>query len=176
MKLQTNKVYLWGALLGILAVASALATTFILGKSSYLGTSTSFVRAAGFIEEFFSPASTSSLSYYLSTKLKVDWQFMLVIGVALGSFISAVLNRSFKIEWIPPIWRERFGPSIAKRASTAFVGGVIAMYGARLADGCPSGHGLSGMMQLTLSSFVALFLFFAVGALVAHLVYRGGKV
>jgi uncharacterized membrane protein YedE/YeeE len=175
MKLQNRKTYFWGGLLGLLAVASALATTFLLGKSSYLGTSTSFVRAAGFIEEFFSPASTSSLSYYLSTKLNVDWQFMLVIGIALGSFISAMMNRTFKIELIPPIWRERFGPSVVKRAAASFAGGMIAMYGARLADGCPSGHGLSGMMQLSLSSFVALFLFFALGTLMAHLVYRGGK-
>ena len=46
------------------------------------------------------------------------------------------------------------------------------MIGARLADGCPSGHGLSGMMQLSASSFVALALFFAAGALTAALVYR----
>ena len=46
------------------------------------------------------------------------------------------------------------------------------MIGARMADGCPSGHGLSGMMQLSVSAFVALALFFGIGMLVAHFVYR----
>ena len=175
--MNKNKTYVVGALLGALAIASALATTYLLGKTNYLGTSTSFVRAAGFIEQFFSSEITSSLTYYVNQKIRVDWQFMLVIGIAIGSFISSVASRTFKIEFIPPIWRERFGNSISKRAVFAFIGGVIAMYGARLADGCPSGHGLSGLMQLSVSSFVALFLFMFAGVLTAHIVYgkRGGK-
>ena len=103
--------------------------------------------------------------------IKIDWQFMLVIGIAIGSFISSITNRTFKIEFIPPIWKERFGNSIIKRAIFAFIGGAIAIYGARLADGCPSGHGLSGLMQLSVSSFVALFLFFLFGALTARVMY-----
>jgi uncharacterized membrane protein YedE/YeeE len=53
----------------------------------------------------------------------------------------------------------------------AFAGGVVAMVGARMADGCPSGHGLSGMMQLSVSAFIALPMFFLVGMIVASLVY-----
>ena len=52
------------------------------------------------------------------------------------------------------------------------MGGIVAMIGARLADGCPSGHGLSGVMQLSVSSFVALILFFVAGAVTAALVYK----
>ena len=84
-------------MLGLLAIASAVATTVLLGKSNYLGTSTSFVRAAGFIEEFFSPTSTSSVSYYVTQKIKVDWQFMLVVGIAVGAFLSSLANGTFKI-------------------------------------------------------------------------------
>jgi uncharacterized membrane protein YedE/YeeE len=171
MRANFNKTYLWGFLLGLLAIASATGTTLLLGKSNYLGTSTSFVRAAGFIEDILSTGAATSLSYYVSTKIKVDWQFMLVIGIAIGAFISSIMNRTFKIEWIPPVWRERFGASILKRGAIAFVAGMIAMYGVRLADGCPSGHGLSGMMQLSLSSLVSLFLFFALGMIAAHFVY-----
>jgi hypothetical protein len=40
-----------------------------------------------------------------------------------------------------------------------------------MASGCPSGHGLSGMMQLSVSGFVAMGMFFMVGILVAALVY-----
>ena len=56
-----------------------------------------------------------------------------------------------------------------------FGGGVIAIFGARLADGCPSGHGLSGLMQLAVSSFIALGMFLIVGFLMAHVIYTGRK-
>jgi len=167
---KIKKVYVLGAWLGVLAIVSALATTFILGRTSFLGTSTSFVRAAGFIERFFSTEAIQS-TYYSSVGIKIDWQFMLVIGIAIGSFISSIANRTFKVEFIPPIWSERFGNSIIKRAIFAFIGGAIAVYGARLADGCPSGHGISGLMQLSVSSFVALFLFFLFGVLIARILY-----
>lgn len=164
--------YLAGALLGLLAIASVLATTQFLGKTSYLGASTTFVRAAGILEQTIAADHVVSNEYYTETKVRVDWQFMLVVGIVLGAFISSTMDKSFRLESVPPIWEERFGPSIGKRAVGAFVGGIIAMIGARLADGCPSGHGLSGMMQLSVSSFVALLMFFGVGVLVARMVYR----
>jgi hypothetical protein len=110
--------------------------------------------------------------YFTKTKIKVDWQFMMIIGIFLGAMLSSLTDKSFKLEKVPPLWAARFGPSIGKRAIGAFLGGIVAMVGARMADGCPSGHGLSGTMQLSVSAFVALFLFFAVGVLVAGLVYR----
>lgn len=175
MKWKTNdggwNPYLAGALLGILAIVSVLATTKLMGKTNYLGASTTFVRAAGILEGIFAADYVGANEYFTKTKVVIDWQFMLVVGIILGAFISSTVDKSFKLESVPPIWKERFGPSIGKRAVGAIVGGVIAMIGARLADGCPSGHGLSGMMQLSASSFVALLMFFGVGALVASIVY-----
>lgn len=163
--------YLAGALVGLLAIASVLITTELLGKTTFIGASTSFVRAAGFLERTVSADHVAANEYYTTTKVLVDWQFMLVIGIVLGSLISSVTDKSFRLESVPPTWKERFGPSIGKRSVRAFAGGVVAMVGARLADGCPSGHGLSGSMQLSVSSLVALIMFFGVGVLVAHIVY-----
>jgi uncharacterized membrane protein YedE/YeeE len=163
--------YLAGALAGLLAIVSVYATTQLLGKSSYLGASTTFVRAAGLLEQTVAPERVQANEYFTKEKVRVDWQFMLVIGIFLGSLISSATDRSFKLEGVPPIWRQRFGPSVGKRAAGAFLGGIVAMVGARMADGCPSGHGLSGMMQLSISSFVALAMFFGVGVLVASFVY-----
>lgn len=163
--------YLAGALLGILAIVSVLATTKLMGKTTYLGASTTFVRAAGILEGIFAADYVGANEYFTKTKVVIDWQFMLVVGIILGAFISSTIDKSFKLESVPPIWKERFGSSIGKRAVGAIVGGIIAMIGARLADGCPSGHGLSGMMQLSVSSFVSLALFFGVGVLVASIVY-----
>ena len=69
------------------------------------------------------------------------------------------------------MWRERFGSSAAKRAVVAFLGGLIALFGARLAGGCPSGHGLSGTMQLSVSGFIAAACFFIGGIVVARRLY-----
>ena len=163
--------YFAGALVGLLAIASVYATTQWLGKTNYLGASTTFVRAAGLIERVIAADHVATNEYYTKEKVQVDWQFMLVLGIFLGALISSITDRSFRLESVPPTWEKRFGPSMGKRAAGAFLGAVIAMMGARMADGCPSGHGLSGMMQLSVSSFVALALFFGVGVLVARIVY-----
>ena len=75
---------------------------------------------------------------------------------------------------MPDLWESRFGSAIAPRAMAAFVGGIIAMFGARLADGCPSGHGLSGGLQLAVSGYIALACFFIGGLISANLLYKGG--
>lgn len=164
--------YIAGALVGVLGILSVYLTTILLGKSTYLGASTTFVRAAGFLFQSVDPAHVAENAYYLKEKIKVDWQFMLLIGIFFGAFISSVTDKSFKLEGVPPIWQKRFGPSVLKRAVFSFLGGIVAMVGARLADGCPSGHGLSGLMQLSVSGFVALAMFFGIGAIVANFIYR----
>ncbi|MEG6552477.1 YeeE/YedE thiosulfate transporter family protein, partial [Desulfocurvibacter africanus] len=57
------------------------------------------------------------------------------------------------------------------RLLTAFAGGAIMAFGARVAGGCTSGHGISGTMQLAISSWLALACFFIGGAAVAHMLY-----
>lgn len=176
MKLMTNdggwSPYVAGALVGLLAIISVYATTVWMGKTNYLGASTTFVRAAGLLERMVLPERVAANEYFTKEKVRVDWQFMLVFGIFFGAWLSAKTDKSFKIESVPPTWQERFGPSIGKRAAGAFFGGIVAMFGARMADGCPSGHGLSGMMQLSVSAFIALAMFFGTGVLVARLFYR----
>ena len=175
MKLKTKdggwNPYLAGALVGVLAIISVVATTEIMGKTTYIGASTTFVRAAAFLEQMVAADYVGANEYFAKTKIRVDWQFMLMIGIFIGALVSSLSDRSFKLEKVPPMWEARFGSSVIKRAIGAFLGGIVAMVGARMADGCPSGHGLSGMMQLSVSSFVALILFFAVGVLFARLIF-----
>lgn len=165
--------YVAGALVGVLAIASAVATTKVMGKTSLLGASTTFVRAAGMVERQVAPEHVKANAYFEKEKVKVDWQFMLILGIFIGALAAALVDGSFRFEAVPPVWRERFGDSVFLRAVGAFAGGIVAMFGARLADGCPSGHGLSGLMQLSVSGFVALACFFGAGVLTAALVYRG---
>lgn len=161
--------YFAGAATGILAVISVLLT----GK--FFGASTTFVRAAGMIEKFFAPARVFATEYFIKEKPVIDWQWMFVAGIFFGALIASLMFKEFSLKTIPDMWETQFGRSHLKRAIVAFIGGVIAMLGARLADGCPSGHGLSGLMQLALSGFIALFFFFVGGVFITSFLYRGGE-
>jgi hypothetical protein len=121
--------YLAGALSGLVLLLSVL----IAGK--YFGASTSFVRSAGMIEEFFAPERVSQLAYFKSKTPKIDWQWMFVIGIFLGALISSVTSASFRWQALPDMWENRFGSSLGKRAIVAFLGAAVAMFGARLAGG-----------------------------------------
>lgn len=164
--------YLAGSLAGLLAVASVVVSTKVLSKPKYLGASTTFVRAAGLVEEKFAPKHVKKSEYYQKEKVKVDWQMMFVAGILVGALFSSLMGRSFKLEVVPEIWRERFGKSPVKRAFGAFIGGVILLFGVRMAGGCPSGHGLSGMMQLSVSGVVAMIAFMIGGIVTAKIIYR----
>ena len=46
------------------------------------------------------------------------------------------------------------------------------LFGARIAGGCTSGHGISGMAQLSVGSTVAVAAMFAGGMLIAKLFFK----
>jgi len=61
---------------------------------------------------------------------------------------------------------------VAKRFVAAFLGGIVIMYGARLAGGCTSGHGISGGLQLAVSSWLFLAVMFGTGLGISALMFR----
>jgi len=121
--------YVAGALCGLLIVFSVL----FAGK--YFGASTAFVRSAGMLEKIVSPDYVAKVAYFIKKSPKIDWQWMFVVGILVGAFISSISSGSFKIQVTPSMWRNHFGNSICKRFLVAFVGGIITMFGARLAGG-----------------------------------------
>lgn len=162
--------YVSGGLTGLLIILSVGLT------GNYFGASTSVSRTAGMIIKSIAPAHAEGLGYLDIIKPVIDWQWMFLVGIALGSFLSAVTSGSFKLTAIPDLWQSRFGEgSHAKRAIFAFIGGALALFGARIAGGCTSGHGLSGSLQLAVSGLLTLTFFFIGGIATAKIVYRGGK-
>ncbi len=97
---------------------------------------------------------------------------MLVLGIVAGAFVAAWSSGELTGQWIQPLWADRFGYTPWLRGFVAFAGGVLMSYGARLAGGCTSGHGISGALQLSVGSWVALACFFIGGVPVAMLLYR----
>lgn len=107
----------------------------VLTAGKYLGVSTTFVRTSGMIEKIFAPDRVASMPYFIREKPFIDWQWMEVLGILFGAFIASKLSRDFKWGFIPPMWEKRFGPSRFKRWIVAFFGGIVLMFGARMADG-----------------------------------------
>jgi uncharacterized protein len=122
--------YLAGGLAGLVGVLS------VWFAGQYFGASTSFVRTAGLLEQLFDPERVAGMQYFIKVAPKIDWQWMFVIGIFIGSLIAALTSGSFKLQAVPDSWSERFGRnSTPLRAVVAFAGGTVAMFGARLADG-----------------------------------------
>ncbi len=154
-----------GGLIGLLNVAAFYTANY------YLSASTTFSRLSAMILSVFSPEHVAQNAYFQKVKPVVDWQFMLVIGVVIGAFIASRLSGDFKVSTVPVLWESRFGKSSLKRWGYGLMGGALLGFGARLADGCTSGHGLSGGSQLAVSSWIALLGFFVGGIFTAKFLY-----
>ncbi|MBN1246836.1 MAG: YeeE/YedE family protein [Anaerolineae bacterium] len=144
--------------------------TFLISNNA-LGCSTTFARTAGMIEKAFRGERVLRRPYYQKVKPTVDWQWMLVLGIVVGAFIASQLSGTFELRWIPQRWAAAFGAGAGSRLIVALVGGVLIGFGARWAGGCTSGHGISGTMQLAISSWVAAICFFIGGIAMAHLIF-----
>jgi uncharacterized protein len=157
--------YLVGALIGVLSMA-----TFYFSNKP-LGVSTAFARLAGLLGYLVSRKHTDALKFYQDKVPKIEWEVMLAFGIVLGAFFAALSGGEFHASTIPPLWEAHFGNSVSLRLLVAFAGGVVMAFGARLAGGCTSGHGISGALQLSVGSWIALACFFAGGALTAKVMY-----
>ena len=114
-------------------------------------------------------------AYFRQHAFKVDYGMLFLGGIALGGLLSAVLAGNWRVETVPSVWRERFGPSRARSLAAAFAGGVLIMFGARLADGCTSGNGISGSLQLAVGGWTFFLTLFASGILTSLALFRVGK-
>jgi len=145
--------------------------TFVLSDKP-IGCSAAFARTSGMIERLFRGNKVLQKAYYREFPPRVDWEWMLVVGIILGSFTSAKLSGQFKLDWVPSLWAASFGPQPVTRVVVALLGGVLLGFGARWAGGCTSGHGISGTLQLAVSSWLAAICFFIGGIAAAFFIFR----
>ncbi|NIP25759.1 MAG: YeeE/YedE family protein [Phycisphaerae bacterium] len=165
-RLEHWSPYIVGVGIGILSCLS-----FVLSDHP-LGCSTAFVRTRGMIEKLFRGKKVEENPYYQRFSPTITWDWMLVVGVITGAFISAILSGQFGFNWIPAKWEANAGDTVYIRWFVALVGGILMGFGARLAGGCTSGHGISGMLQLAVSSWLAAICFFIGGILTAMFIFR----
>lgn len=105
-----------------------------------------------------------------------NYDFVFVLAIPIGAYLAYALNdkkhhsRMSDVGQLP----EREHQGFARRYLPAFCGGFIILYGARMADGCTSGHMMSGMMQGSVSGYLFAAAAFAVAIPMALWVDRRG--
>ncbi len=162
--------YVVGALIGMLS-------WFAFASADHpIGVTTAFEYTAALAEKAAAPEVEQTNSYFAAKKAegkppKIDWEWMLVIGVFFGALISSRLSGDRTTASVPPLWSWRFGNGAAKRLIVAFLSGGLMMFGARMAQGCTSGHGISGALQLAVSSWMFIVVAFGVGIATTFLLY-----
>jgi uncharacterized membrane protein YedE/YeeE len=84
------------------------------------------------------------------------WRLTLALGLVLGAGAwTLVSGAAVPVTTVPVPW--------------LVVGGFVAGFGARLANGCTSGHGICGLASLQASSLAAVVMFMATAIATAHL-------
>lgn len=159
----------WGAVIG-------LAQIFALLTVAPLGVSTAYPQLVGYLVDKAFPGFAESQLYLQEIGAKIGWEVMLVTGMFLGALLAHLLTRralGYQPQMVTaPVLVKGFEGSRAKRIARAFLGGFLILFGARLANGCTTGHMLSGIAQMAVSGFLFGAVAFGTGVLVAKLLYR----
>jgi uncharacterized protein len=158
--------YLAGAVLGVVLFLAFLVTGNGLGSSG----ATSRLGAAAV--DIVAPAHVDNTPYLLKLaggdrNPLDDWIVPVFFGALLGGFVSGARHGRLKLSTTR-------GPNISDRTRwvMAFLGGVIFLYGARMARGCTSGQALSGGATLAAGSWVIMLCIFGSAYALAYFVRR----
>ena len=134
--------------------AFALLETFLGTSSAYSVVASLYMRAAS---ERHKARFAYAASWLTS---RAWWQVAYVLGALLGGLASAR-------GWFGML-PSRAAPSPpGVGVAPALLGGFLIVWGARVAGGCASGHGVSGLSLLSVAGWVVVPAMFAGGVLVA---------
>ena len=156
--------------------AFALSGIIVLIFATYgpPASSSGFVSTLKGFLEWVAPEYAAAKAHYKAIPGPGSWLFAFVLGMAIGGFIAGRTSKEIPVRDMPPIWKQRFGDSRAKRYAATFFGGFLILFGSRLAGGCTLGLFISGSTQLAISGLYFGVVIFAVAMLTARLIF--GKI
>jgi uncharacterized membrane protein YedE/YeeE len=147
----------WPFWVGGLAVGSFV-LLLLFATRNLLGVSTGFADACA---APFDPA------------MRRSWRIPLLLGIIAGGFVAAITTGAFSPTWSMGMFDARVTDAFVPKALVFLCGGVLLGFGARLANGCTSGHGIVGTALLAKSSWIAAAMFVVAGIVVTHLLLGG---
>jgi len=158
--------YLGGAILGVVLFLAFLLT------GNGLGSSGATSRIDALLVDAVAPQHVDNTPYLLKMaggdkNPLDDWIVPVFFGALLGGFTSGFIGGRVKLETTK-------GPNISNRTRwlMAFSGGVLFLYGARMARGCTSGQALSGGATLAAGSWLLMFAIFGGAYALAYFVRK----
>lgn len=152
--------YLIGAAIGLLNICA-----FAVFRKG-IGVSGAYESSAALAARRLAPDAAHVNEYVNARKEppKFNWESWLVLGTILGGVAAARTLGGNRASWVDD--HPAGGQKRSPLASAA--GGAMLMFGARMADGCTSGHALSGTAQGAGSSWLFTPVMFGVGSLLAR--------
>jgi uncharacterized protein len=147
------------------SVISAVTLALLFLANRRLGLSTGFEDACSLI--FDTP--------YLRRAAVMSgrgWRLPFLGGLVIAGVLSALLGGGWAPTWDMGIFDQRVGWDPGGKIAWMFVGGLFIGFGTRLAGGCTSGHGIFGISNFEVPSFLSTLSFMAAGILTTQLVYR----
>ena len=141
------------------AAIGAFVLLFFAATNKALGVSTGFYDACAVP---FDPEARRS------------WRLPFLAGIVGGGVAAALLAGGIDPTVTMGSFDTAVSGSLAVKASVFTLGGVMLGFGARLAGGCTSGHGIVGMSLMARSSIVATSIFMVTGIVVTHLIHQSG--
>ena len=153
----------WRAAVGLALIN--LLSYIIVGMP--MGITTTYAKIAGYFESWLWPKHLASLSYFQAQPLnaRLSWldlhlqggaapkldaiayiQGPVIIGIILGSAISALFLREFQLHWRLPL----------RQYASVFLGGIIMALASRMAPACNVWHLMGGLPILALQSIIFL--------------------
>jgi uncharacterized protein len=101
-----------------------------------------------------------------SSTRKQSWRLYFTGGLLAGGLLESFGNPSV------------FAFTLSRSWVAIVVAGLLVGYGARLGNGCTSGHGICGVSRLSRRSILATILFIATGAAVVFIINHllGGQI
>ena len=101
-------------------------------------------------------------------KNPLNYDFIFVLSIPVGGYLGYLLfRRKKKAEEEDDDDEEELcslddnKKGFIRKYALSFIGGFLLLFGARMADGCTSGHMMSGMMQGSISGYVFAISVFA---------------
>ena len=154
-----------------LGVLFGLVSTAAIALYGPIGVSGTYPRFIGAVSRRVAPDFAASNPYLVKMGSLITPETLLVVGLLIGGILAAAIggSRAPAAEIV-----HASETSASRRYRDAFLGGVLIIFGARLAGGCTSGHIISGITQLAVSGVLFGAAVFGAGMLTARIM-KGGS-
>lgn len=185
-----------GIALGFAALAHPILTTHLIAVSGFVSRALSWRKderdrvaeedlmggalddalMAATLEEFgdlaveVSPAEVEGPEVAAQGRMPISAGLTFFVAMAVGGFLSAWNLGGFEFQWSLGESFESEIQSGALRVMLPAIGGILVGFGAAMAGGCTSGHGLAGCARFQPGSLAATAAFFCGGILASQFV------